>query len=499
MPLIYFPLNRKFVVNIILLVALNLLIKPFWFFGIEVTVQNRLGNEIYGLYASLLSFTILFNFLLDFGITNFNNREIARNRILLEKYFSHILGIKFLFGLVYLILCLLVGFGIGFREKAFFLLLILAFNQFLSSMVLYLRSNVNAMLMFVTDSLLSVLDKFIMIVILSIVLWTSLLPVTFSIEVFVYTQTFAYSITAITAGWIVRQNCRYFRPTLSIRHILVIIRKSLPFTLLVLLMGIYNRMEPVLLERLLPNGNEQAGLYAQGFRILEVLSNFALLFSVLLLPLFSKMLKNKENIVSLLQTASVMLIIPALALVINVYAYRNEWVQLLYHNPASGNVFATIILGFPGICLTYLYGTLLTANGSFRQLNSMALTMVIINLTLNLLLIPRYQAMGSSIASFVTQTTAGIIQVILAIRILKIPSLSFSKTIRLFVWFIAAITMVILLKPISLLWIYKFTLSVMLSIVFAALLKILPLNDWIILVKERISREKNEKRDNYNG
>jgi len=482
LPFICFPLNRKFVANIILLIGLNLLIKPFWFFGIEITVQNRVGNAVYGMYAALLSFTILFNFLLDFGITNFNNREIARNRILLEKYFSHIIGIKIIFGLFYALTCLSVGTVVGFNGKSLFLLTLLVVNQFLSSMILYLRSNVNAMLMFVTDSILSVLDKLLMIIFLSLILWGNVLSIPFNIEIFVYAQSVAYAFTFIVAGWIVRKHCQYFNPRIDLRHILVIIRKSLPFTLLVFLMGMYNRLEPVFLERLLPHGNVQAGLYAQGFRILEVMSNFALLFSALLLPLFARMLKTRENIIPLLRTASSMLIIPALAVTLHIFAYRHQWVQFLYHNPASGNVFGTIILGFPGICLTYIFGTLLTANGSFRQLNLMAFSMVVLNVSLNLLFIPKWQAQGSAYASFITQTLAGTIQVILAARILNIPIFSWSKFFNLALWLTFSLVVLYFSQHLIQVWYYSFTVSLFLSLILAIILKLLPIKDWINLI-----------------
>ena len=41
-------MNREFILNILLLVFINLLIKPFFIFGIDLTVQNRVGED-YGL------------------------------------------------------------------------------------------------------------------------------------------------------------------------------------------------------------------------------------------------------------------------------------------------------------------------------------------------------------------------------------------------------------------------------------------------------------------
>ena len=47
-----------------------------------------------------------------------------------------------------------------------------------------------------------------------------------------------------------------------------------------------------MLERMLPDGALQAGIYAQGFRFFESLNMFGFLVAGLLLPMFSRMLKQ---------------------------------------------------------------------------------------------------------------------------------------------------------------------------------------------------------------
>ena len=37
--------RKNFIGNLLLLLCLNLLIKPFWIFGIEVSVQNMVDTE----------------------------------------------------------------------------------------------------------------------------------------------------------------------------------------------------------------------------------------------------------------------------------------------------------------------------------------------------------------------------------------------------------------------------------------------------------------------
>jgi phosphatidylglycerophosphate synthase len=83
-------MKRKFVVNLIFAVGINLLIKPFWVLGVERGVQNAIGASEYGFYFSLFSFSFLFNVILDFGINNYNNTFIAKYPHLLSKKFSQL-------------------------------------------------------------------------------------------------------------------------------------------------------------------------------------------------------------------------------------------------------------------------------------------------------------------------------------------------------------------------------------------------------------------------
>ena len=136
-------LKKTFLTNLILLLILNLLVKPIWIFGIDRTVQNTVGASEYGLYFSLFSFSILFNILLDMGITNFNNREIAIHPQLVSKYFSNLVVLKVILGGIYVGFSLAVGTIIGYSEKHMILLVFLLINQLLGAATLYFRSNLS--------------------------------------------------------------------------------------------------------------------------------------------------------------------------------------------------------------------------------------------------------------------------------------------------------------------------------------------------------------------
>jgi O-antigen/teichoic acid export membrane protein len=118
-------------------------------------VQNIVGAEEYGFYFTVFNFSFLFNILLDLGITNFNNRNIAQNNQLLSKHFSGIVSLRILLGLLYFAVVFILAYIWGYRGAKLSMLALVGFNQFLLQFLLYLRSNISGLLLFKTESFLS--------------------------------------------------------------------------------------------------------------------------------------------------------------------------------------------------------------------------------------------------------------------------------------------------------------------------------------------------------
>lgn len=461
-------MRKNFVINLAFLLLLNVLIKPFWIFGVERTVQNIVGAEEFGFYFSLLNFSLLLNIILDVGITNYNNRNIAQNHNLLSKHLSNIVSLRFLLAGAYAIITLTAALIIGYSTRQMSMLGVLVFNQFLLSFILYLRSNISGLHFFKTDSFLSVLDRLLMIIICGVLIWGNVTNENIRIEWFIFAQTAAYLITAITAFLIVLSKASFFKIKFNFTFYRVFLKQSIPYALLILLMAFYNRIDSVMLERLLPDGKEQAGIYAQAFRILEAASMFAYLFAVLLLPMFARMLKRKENIEELLKLSSLLILVPAIILAINCYFFNHQIMDLLYveHVEKSAVVLSFLITGFVGISLTYIFGTLLTSNGNMKQLNIMAGFGMIINIILNLILIKQYQVTGSAVASMITQLLTALSQIIIAKYIFKLR-LNLNLLLSFLLFIIVYFAGTYFFKTYIDNWIYAFVLSAASGLIIA--------------------------------
>lgn len=412
-------MNKKFVINLGLLLLLNFLIKPFYILGIDAEIQTRVGAEVYGQYFSLLGLSFLLNIILDVGIVNYNTRNIAQHNFLLQKYFGHIIGLRLVLSILYVFVTLVAGYILGYGFESYVMLGWLILNQILASLILYVRSNLSGLHLFKRDSIVSVLDRGLLIIICGALLWGGVTDIRFNIYWFIYAQTFAYAVTLVIAIIFLISKQKISLPKVNRNVSFSILKKSFPYALLILLMTIYYRSDSVMLERMLPDGDYQAGIYANGFRFFEAANNIALLFATLLLPIFASIIKQNKKVDSLTAVASKILLSGAIILGLICFIFQQEIIGLRYENAPylSGQVFGVLMLCFVFMASTYIFGTLLTANGDLKTLNKVAFGGVVLNIVLNLILIPTYKAYGAAWASLITQGLTAVAQIILCIRV----------------------------------------------------------------------------------
>lgn len=419
-------MRRAFVSNILLLLLVNVLIKPFFIFGIDLTVQNRAEPGAYGLYFALLNWTYLFQIISDFGLQNYNTRHVSHHPHLLEKYFPNIFLIKLLLGIVFMGVALAVAVAVGgYHKDALWLLTILLLNQALVQMILFLRSNIAGLGYYRTDSFLSSLDKLLMLLFCGAALW--MIPEGhFPVEIFALAQTAALVVTVVIVGFILK---RHSPLSLTLRLLFnmkrgwlvvrLIFKKSLPFALVILLMSAYSRLDSILLERILDDGAYHTDVFAGGYRLLDALNMFGYLFASLLLPMFSRQLAGGEDVRPLAALSFKWIWVGSWTACVAIFTYREEIAALMFDGKTDlayrARVSGILIWNFLAVCTIYIFSTLLTAGGRTAAMNRFFVAGLVLDIVLNWLLIPSYKAEGAAIASLSTQTFVALGMVVLSI------------------------------------------------------------------------------------
>jgi O-antigen/teichoic acid export membrane protein len=396
-------LNRKTISNIIFLLAVNVLVKPFWLFGIDRVVQNKLGEETFGIYFALFNFSMIYQIFLDFGIQQYNSKNIAENPHQVSQHIPNLIMAKLGLSTLYLILLGITFLLLGYSASDYGgLFALLALNQILISFIAYFRSNLAGLQKFKLDALFSVLDKILMILIAGSMLYYNVFNIQLSIFSFVAIQTLAFFINLLVLSGVIKRMVQPLQWQMDVRLIKSLLIKSTPYATTVFLMAIYLKMDVIMIERMLgEEGAYEAGVYAQSFRIIDALNMIGILFANILLPTYAQRLGQNLPLKRLIGQALLLLlliILPISTMVI----LKSKWlIHLMYENGSdySAEILVILIISFIAYSMMHIFSSLLTAAGHLKTLNKIFFIGIVVNLCSNFWLIPKMGAKGAAITT----------------------------------------------------------------------------------------------------
>lgn len=399
-------LNRSFISNIGLLLLLNLIIKPVYIFGIERGFSNAAGDQ-YGIYFELFTFCFLFQIISDLGLQNFNNRFVSMQQKTFEKYFPEIFGIKILLSLLFLVITFIFGYLFGYFQKAPLMFIFISGFVMLNTLQSYARTNLSGLGYYKLDSLISLLDKGIMIIFGLIILYGIDFARPLDITWLAFGQLLAYAITVIFIFVLTYNKTGIFRLTIQKKYFAFFIKKIIPFSLIIALSAIFIRIDTLMIGRLVTeNTDNQLTIYGNSYRQLDALNMVGFLFSGLLLPMFSKLIAQKKAIIDLAKLSLGFLGVITICVAFPMSRWGEQVMELLYiqSNPEWGQVFSVLVLSFIPMSLNFIFGNILIANNNLREINLLYGGGVICNIILNYYAIINFQSYGAAVTTLFTQT-----------------------------------------------------------------------------------------------
>ena len=412
--------SQKFYSSLLLLIILNLVIKPVWILGIDRQVQNTVGLQVYGQYFSLFNLSIITGFLLDWGMTTYYSRQLSRKNTFMNLA-GEFLTMKIALVIIYAFVIIVIAYVSGVRNWSILTGVICI--QALTSFFLFFRAMITARQMFRVDAWLSVFDKSLMILLCGALL---LFPATFgymTIGKFIFFQVTCLGLAILIAAFIlVKAGFRFDLGSISFFKRSTI-KTMLPYALIILVMSLHYRLYGFLLERLRPDGAYQAGLYASAYRLLDASNMVGFLFASFLLPYVARWSDDPLGVSSVTLNIRHVLVVFSLGIACT-GIFLAPWMQnILYHNNNSESieVLKWCLPALIGYSFVHIYGTLLTATGHILPFCLITFIAVAVNLVLNIFLIPLMGAKGSCIAALVSQSACGIATMYYAKEKLGIP------------------------------------------------------------------------------
>lgn len=376
---------------------LNLLIKTAWIL-VNNTVQNQIGHTRFGLYLALYSFGFLFLALADMGINQYTTKTLAAQPDLLKRLFPSLISLKVAFSAVYPVFMIGAGWVVGYRGEELYLLLILCIVHSVLQINFFFRANFQAFQRFKFDALASVLDRILMLGIVIVLLLTEI-----DLEAYVFAYLISAAVTMIVLYMFVLRMFGFMRPTWEAASMRNLLRLSFPFALITILYSINDKVDQVLLERLIGGeaGEHETGIYGGAYRWVDAVMMYLWTVLPIFFAKFAHHVDDPKALGRLLAFGQPIAAIPMLFAGAFGVIYADKLLFQFTDSTPEDLAKMTLCLRILFVAVLVngifaIYSTLLTSTNHERFVSRMIAASIVMNITLNCIFIPRYGAIASA-------------------------------------------------------------------------------------------------------
>lgn len=376
---------------------LNLLIKTAWIL-VNNMVQNHVGNARFGLYLALYSFGFLFLAVADMGINQYTTKTLAAQPELLRRLFPNLFSLKVAFSTVYPVFMIGAGWVVGYRGEELYLLFLLCVVHSVLQINFFFRANFQAFQRFRFDAVASVLDRLLMLGIVVVLLLTEI-----DLEAYVFAYLLSAGLTLIVLYLFVLRMFGFIRPTWNAASVRELLKLSFPFALITILYSINDKVDQVLLERLIggEDGRRETGIYGGAYRWVDATMMYLWTVLPIFFAKFAHHVEDPKELRRLLAFGQPIAAIPMLFAGMFGVIYGEKLLfqftdcsplELAQMTTCLRVLFLAVLVN--GIFA--IYSTLLTSTNHERFVSRMIAVSIVMNITLNCIFIPQFGAVASA-------------------------------------------------------------------------------------------------------
>jgi O-antigen/teichoic acid export membrane protein len=389
---------RTLAKNTTVLLVANILTYLLGFFTTLYTARY-LGVEGFGILSLALSLTGIFGVFTDLGLTTLTAREVSRNKSLANKYIANTFLIKILLALLTFGLIALVVYILGYPETTKNVVYLLTFSVIFGAFTGIFNSIFQAFEKMEYMSINIILNAVLMLTGVLTVIYYGLGILAMS-SVYFFSGLITLLFTFFIYSWKffipkIHLDLKFWKPT---------IKEASFFGISSILVVIYFYIDSVMLSIMV--GNTAVGIYNAAYRLVLVLVFIPSILVTAIFPLMSQHFESSKNLLKLEYEKSVKyLFIVSTFIFIYGLIFADKIILIMYGESYSTSIAAlqALIFVVPIIFLTYLFGNILGAVNKQRVVTIVACSNALLNVVLNLILIPKFSYIGASIATVATE------------------------------------------------------------------------------------------------
>lgn len=368
-------------------------------FLLIILIARYLGDAGLGKYSFVFAFVGIFSILSDFGVSTLMTKEIPKDKSMIKKFLHNALTLKIVLGAVVIVLS---AVSIYFTKQPFDVKIGVLFAAL--AMFMYYISNIFRVVINVYEIqlyqfLYRVGERLIAFSLGAFVLYKGYGLIAL-VSVFIISNFFGLLILYIS----IQKKVEKVRLGFDIEFIKGLFKKSLPFWFTSIFMTIYFKIDTIMLSFM--KGYEATGWYNASYKIIDSLSFIPFVIIPIVFPVMSKFYKDSRNLLQILYEKLIYyLFIIAVPIGIGATMLASRIILFVYKKEFINSVIVLQILVWALVLMfvNYIIGYLLNSIDKQKLFTFTAGFGALLNVALNLILIPMYSYIGAAVATVATE------------------------------------------------------------------------------------------------
>lgn len=364
---------------------------------ISIYLARYLGVTEFGKYTFVTTYFMFFTFIGGFGLDQVVIRDIARDYSTTNQIFNNAFFIRIATSIIAMLLSILGIYALNYPTDTIFYVLLTSVILLFQGLSSLIESLFQSYLKMEYSSIAVIASKSFFALLVFFILFTrgSLTHILFA---FVVSEAARTLISYIYSKKFVN-----IKIDINLKMWNYLLKESLPFVIGYGLYIIYYRIDVLMLSML--QGDTSVGFYSAAYKLTDPLLFLPAALASTLMPVMSKQYLSEKHRLKDTYLRSVKYIVTLmLPIVIGIYLLSEDIINLLYGSSFSGSIVALQILVGTIIfnSLNSIQTSLLTSTNR-QKLTTLAIgACCILNIILNLVLIPDYSYIGASFATLIS-------------------------------------------------------------------------------------------------
>ncbi|MFA6383563.1 MAG: flippase [Parcubacteria group bacterium] len=377
-------------------------------------ITRYLGKEGFGDYATVLAFLSFFASVADLGLYSISTREISRLGADEEKIIGNIFSLRIISSLAILAVSPVVVFFFDYPWAVKEGIMVAAASFVFSSGYQVLNGVFQKNLAMDRVAVGELIGKIVQVLVVVIAVKMDL-GFNWIIGSLLFNMIASFLIVFFWSKKYIR-----FRMRFDFGYWKIFLKESLPLGIGSVIVFVYFKMDTILLSILKTNAD--VGIYNAAYKVLENLTFFPAMIAGLILPIMANTIfHDKKKFKEISDKTFKFFVLMTTPLVIGTLFLANGVIGLIGGGQFadSSNVLRILVFAIAAIFFSMFFNNILIAGNEQRKLTYIWIFAACVNVTANLIFIPKFSYMAAASISVATEFLVALLAFAVVVKKIK--------------------------------------------------------------------------------